>query len=254
MTEWLREGIEGRNLKATLRLYLFGLMALAPAAVALALIFGAQTSVVATPLLVLLMVAVEYAICYRERLFKDLGKLHWIVGPLVEYKDLRGPSKSLRRVLSPDSANIGEHIAASIDDKVVESDDKIVERLGHSLLADEASVRAEAATALGAIGDGRAVDRLINALQDKEAKVRYRVAVALMEIGDLRAVEPLVSAMGDASVSWSVTEALQKKEHTVIAREVIEALRRMGNIDKSQEPPLTNKDVSTPTGPIRKRA
>lgn len=67
MTEWLRDGIEGRSLKATLRLYLLGLMVLAPAAVVLAVAFGGQTSFVATPLLVFIVVAVEYAISYDKR-------------------------------------------------------------------------------------------------------------------------------------------------------------------------------------------
>ena len=75
MTEWLREGIEGRSLKATLRLYLIGLMVLAPASAVLTLVVGGQASFVATPLLILILVAVELAFCYRAKLRKDVGEL-----------------------------------------------------------------------------------------------------------------------------------------------------------------------------------
>jgi hypothetical protein len=86
MTEWLREGIEGRSVTATLRLYLLGLMALAPAAAALALIRGARTSFVVTPLLVLVLVAVELAFCYRAKLRKDLGELLRNLRQRIDYK------------------------------------------------------------------------------------------------------------------------------------------------------------------------
>lgn len=67
MTEWLREGIEGRSLTATLRLYLIGLTVLAPVGAVVALVFGFQTSIVSTPLLVLILVAGEYLVSYRGR-------------------------------------------------------------------------------------------------------------------------------------------------------------------------------------------
>lgn len=51
-------------------------------------------------------------------------------------------------------------------------------------------VRANAASALGRIGDARAVQSLITALNDKE--IDHRVADALGEIGDKGAVEPLI--------------------------------------------------------------
>jgi cell division protein FtsZ len=67
VSKWLRDGIEGRGLKATLRLYLIGLMALAPAAALIGYLFGAQAAFQATPLLVLLLVGVEYGLCYPEK-------------------------------------------------------------------------------------------------------------------------------------------------------------------------------------------
>lgn len=68
--EWLRDGIEGRSLKATLRLYLFGLMVLAPAAVCIGYLFGAQASFQVTPVLVLILVGVEYGLCYPEKILR----------------------------------------------------------------------------------------------------------------------------------------------------------------------------------------
>ena len=64
VSKWLRDGLEGRGLKATLRLYLVGLMALAPAAALIGHLFGAQAVFPATPLLVLILVGVEYGLCY----------------------------------------------------------------------------------------------------------------------------------------------------------------------------------------------
>ena len=65
---WLRDGIEGRDLKATLRLYLGGLLVLAPAAAFIGYLFGTQAAFQATPLLVLILVGAEYGLCYPEKL------------------------------------------------------------------------------------------------------------------------------------------------------------------------------------------
>jgi cell division protein FtsZ len=67
VSKWLRDGIEGRGLKATLYLYLLGLMTLAPAAALIGYLFGAQVAFQATPLLVLILVGVEYGLCYPEK-------------------------------------------------------------------------------------------------------------------------------------------------------------------------------------------
>lgn len=233
MTEWLRDGLEGRSLKATLRLYLLGLMLLAPAALVLALAFGGQVSLVATPLLVLILVAVEFAICYRARPRGVFGELLWMVRRRIEYRQLR------RRI---------------------------------EVLYDwDASVRFYAT--LGASGESRDVDRLItgvNALRrlasscrnDEAPVLRHWAMVVLREIGDPRAIEELVSALGDedASVRSSAAEALLRigtvppAEHADIAREVIEVIRRMVIIDKPEGVLLKNKRVSTPDEPVRKRA
>jgi len=44
MIEWLRDGLEGRSLKTTLRLYLFGLMVLALPAALTGYLFDAEIS------------------------------------------------------------------------------------------------------------------------------------------------------------------------------------------------------------------
>ena len=58
-------------------------------------------------------------------------------------------------------------------------------------------VRAEAAMALGEIGDERAVDPLVEALKDDVREVRLNAAWALGETGDERAIDPLVAALND---------------------------------------------------------
>jgi hypothetical protein len=235
MTEWLREGIEGRSLKATLRLYLLGLMVLAPAAALLALAFGGQASFVATPLLVFIVVAVEYAISYRARLRKDFEELLRNVRLRIVYKQIEG-------------------YRINIDQRRYISD--LNRKARHTARYGQVQGQQE-----DVIGDPRAVDPLIGALQDKDSSVRYAAAVALEAIGDLRAVEPLVSALGDedASVRLSAAKALWRistlpAAQAVIAREVMETVRRMVTTDESEGEPLKDKDVSTPDQLVRKRA
>ncbi len=59
-------------------------------------------------------------------------------------------------------------------------------------------VRADAAGALGEIGDLRAVDPLILALNDSYSDVREEAAEALGNIGDPQAVDPLILALNDS--------------------------------------------------------
>jgi HEAT repeat protein len=65
----------------------------------------------------------------------------------------------------------------------------------------DSSVRWNAASALGELGDSRAVEQLIAALRDESFVVRENVARALGVIGDARAVEPLIAALGHPSLS-----------------------------------------------------
>jgi len=78
--------------------------------------------------------------------------------------------------------------------------------LGHEYPA----VRADAAKALGRVGDTRAVTPLIAALKDSDCCVRDAAAAALGELKDRRAVVPLIEALGsrqtfDAeTVAWAL--------------------------------------------------
>ncbi|MFT6395573.1 MAG: HEAT repeat protein [Bradymonadia bacterium] len=58
-------------------------------------------------------------------------------------------------------------------------------------------VRAEAAEALGDLGDPRACEGLIGHLSDPAMIVRSTTAYALGELGGLQAVEPLISLLSD---------------------------------------------------------
>lgn len=70
MTEWLRDGLEGHSLKAILRLYILGMVVLAPVIALLGLLLGAQTAFQVTPLLVFVLGGIEYGICYLYPLWK----------------------------------------------------------------------------------------------------------------------------------------------------------------------------------------
>jgi len=64
MIKLLRDGLEGRNLKAILYIYICGLVVLAPAAAVMGLLFGAKTLFKVTPLLAVILVGIEYGVCY----------------------------------------------------------------------------------------------------------------------------------------------------------------------------------------------
>jgi len=78
MIEWLRDGLEGRSLKATLYFYIFGIMALAPIATLIGFLFDANTVFKVTPLLAAILVSIEYGVCYlfsAKASKKDRSKL-----------------------------------------------------------------------------------------------------------------------------------------------------------------------------------
>jgi HEAT repeat protein len=78
---------------------------------------------------------------------------------------------------------------------------------------DDTAVRAEAAMALGKLGDLRAVEPLISTLQsDSDPYVRSVSATALGNLGDTRAQEDLLNALqGDTlEVGAAAGEALRK--------------------------------------------
>lgn len=90
--------------------------------------------------------------------------------------------------------------------------EKNIDGLTRALDDERASVRREAAIALGRIGDARAVEPLIQTLKDQYDYVRREAAYALGIIGDARAVEPLIQALGDEDsyVRGDAAEALAK--------------------------------------------
>ena len=80
-----------------------------------------------------------------------------------------------------------------------------------TLINDKSSVtRADAAEALGEIGDKRAVEPLIDALRDADYTVQLHAAEALVKVGDKRAVEPLIVTLkvGDSSLRMLAAKAL----------------------------------------------
>lgn len=260
MTEWLREGIEGRSLKATLRLYLLGLMALAPASALLALAFGGHASFVATPVLVLILIAVELAFCYRAKLRKGFEDLVWELRRSIinkQYFREGGPRIDQRRYVSEVSRK-----ASFVDLVDVILAHRPLELRVQDVLHDtETSVRVSAAFALGVIGDPRAVDPLIGALQDQDSPVRAAAAEALMRIGDVRAIAPLISAMSDqdASVRLAVAEALWQMTSSPavqanLGREAVENVRRLVTINEPERALPKNEEVKTAIESVRKRA
>lgn len=63
MNEILREGIEGRKFKATLFVYVGSLLALAPVAALIGFVWNYQKLFIITPVLVVILVGIEYALC-----------------------------------------------------------------------------------------------------------------------------------------------------------------------------------------------
>lgn len=238
MTEWLRDGIEGRSLKATLRLYLFGLMALAAAAAALALILGDQASFQVTPALVLILVTVELAFCYRARLRKDLGELRRKTPLRIGQKPKRSEESSVTLILTASTGDVNMTV-----DHYEEAVDKLLHK---ALYDDDMSIRASAVGYLAWFNDPRVVEFLISALQKGASSVRDAAAVALMSIGDLRAVESLVTALADEneSVRTSAAQALQRLSSLPTAKDalgpkVIQSIRRVIGTGGSDEAPLS---------------
>lgn len=75
-----------------------------------------------------------------------------------------------------------------------------VDPLSEALKDGYAAVRANAATALGWIGDIRAVPSLARCLKDPDENCRVAAALALGLLGSPVALKPLARALGDASV------------------------------------------------------
>jgi HEAT repeat protein len=87
----------------------------------------------------------------------------------------------------------------------------LIQALRHS----DKGIRAEAASALGKVGDSSAVEALLAALNDAQATVRREAAVSLGKLGDRRAVDALIP--------------LLEKEEDFYRRFVIDALGELGD-------------------------
>ena len=74
---------------------------------------------------------------------------------------------------------------------------RAVDALLLALESDDADARADAAEALGSIGDRRALQPLRDRLKDPEDEVRMRAAVALVKIGDDQLFPEVVKSLRD---------------------------------------------------------
>lgn len=112
----------------------------------------------------------------------------------------------------------------------------------------EFTVRREAATVLGQLGDSQAVGPLITALQDQDSTVRQAVATALGQLGDSQAVGPLITALldqsrspagrqaaatalaqlGDLQAVEPLITALERTQHYIVRQAAAAALKRLG--------------------------
>jgi hypothetical protein len=79
-------------------------------------------------------------------------------------------------------------------------------------------IRAQAAAAIGALGDPRGVDPLLNLLKDEHPLVRTQTAIALGKLGDDKAIPALLAVMDSTpsgtpkrAVVLSLTSLLEKK-------------------------------------------
>jgi len=87
-------------------------------------------------------------------------------------------------------------------------------------------VRANAATALGWIGDVRAVPALARCLKDPDENCRVAAALALGLLGSPVALKPLARALGDASVRVrkQVAESLGRLGDPIAAEVLVDTL------------------------------
>ncbi|MCI0489807.1 MAG: HEAT repeat domain-containing protein [Blastocatellia bacterium] len=187
MIAWLRDGLEGRSLKATLRLYLVGLLMLAPVAVLTGFLFGIDTLFFIMPLLVALLVALQYGVRHQAR-------LRSFIGGTSEKEEIRRGVERLIEGMTDKTLGVRWNAGLALEEI---KDPRAIEPLIRALSHEDVLVRARAAEALGNIGKRRAVEPLIRALNDEDANVRFRAANSLGKIGDRRAVEPLTRTMSD---------------------------------------------------------
>lgn len=110
------------------------------------------------------------------------------------------------------------------------ADRAAVPELIEALSDQNAAVRREAAAALGAIKDRRAAGALVKALGDADVNVRFQAAYALGEIKAPAAAEALLAALGDPE--WCVRDqaawALRELRDPDLAAGLAERLKKPG--------------------------
>ena len=107
-------------------------------------------------------------------------------------RDIKGLAKALKYRREPSARAEAARALGTIGDQ------RSVDPLVHSLRDPDREVRFTAAESLGRIGDARAVRQLSEALTDNDWYVRLHAATALGDIGNAGAVEPLIQALKDA--------------------------------------------------------
>ena len=84
MSNWLTLGLKGQDFKATLWLYLLGLAVLCPVAALIALFLGPETALRSMPLLVIILVSVEYALPLAGKRYVDRKSPQVLSTPFLE--------------------------------------------------------------------------------------------------------------------------------------------------------------------------
>ncbi len=90
----------------------------------------------------------------------------------------------------------------------------------------DATVRKDAAQALGEIGEADGVEPLIAALAERNDDVRMAVVEALIKIDDVRAIKPMVSVIGDSDTKiWFAARVYLMKKRSVSFGPLASALK-----------------------------
>ena len=118
------------------------------------------------------------------------------------------------------------------EEKEDEEESVVNERAAAALMGalsdPEASVRAQAVTALGQLEYAPAVEPLMGALQDEDAEIRENAAWALGQIGDDRAVGPLSSALKDSEpavreqAAWALGQIEAEQSAEALAASLVD--------------------------------
>lgn len=125
----------------------------------------------------------------------DSQKRFGTMALLARCRDTRALESLIARLLDPDEiAEVRANAATALG---LMGDGRAIEPLLDCLAEDEYRVRASAIFALGILGDSRAIEAVSRFLHAKDNHLRYLAATALGNIHDPRALAPLIVALGD---------------------------------------------------------